>query len=355
MTGYLILENGEIFEGERIGYNLDCAMELVTNNSNIGYMETLTDPNYFGEGVVMSYPLVGNCGIILEDFESEKIWLSALFINEAPEFESNSYTKFNFEKYLRDYKIPGLSNMDVKKLSEIINKEGRVKAYLTSNINNIDNILEEIKKYKIENAISQVSTSSIKIYGKNKSKKVAILDLGFKHNIVNSLLKRDVCTIIYPYNTTFEKILSSKPDGILISNGPGNPIEYKEQINTIKELVKSDIPILGIGLGHELLALANSFEIENLPKPHIGINYIIKNAKTNKLYVTSQNLRYCVKRESIKNNLAEENYICLEDKTNIGLAYKNKNILSVGFEPEGAPGPNDTLFIFDDFINKLRS
>ena len=352
MTGYLILENGEIFEGERIGYNADAVMELVLNDENFGYIETITDPSYYGQGIVFSYPLIGNYGIVPEYCESDGIWVQGIFIQEIAEFESNVPSKINFDKYLRDLKIPGLCGIDVKKIESIIKSEGTLNAYLTSTINNIDTIMEKIKNYRIENPVKQVTSKQIRVYGRGKEKRIALLDYGFKHSIVNSLLKRNVEIHIFPANTSAEVILNSNPDGIVISNGPGNPEKF-ENLNSVKKLLDKDIPILGIGLGHQVIAISSGFKTKKLKYGHRGINYTVKDLRRNRIYVTSQNHQYVVDEDTVKPNVADILYRNLCDNTIAGLVYKNKNVLTVQFEPEACPGPLDTNFIFDNFIKKI--
>ena len=353
MTGYLILENGEIFEGERIGYNLDTAMELVINDENIGYCESITDPSYFGQGILFTFPLIGNYGMILDDCESNNVWASAILIQEVAEFESNAKSKVNFDKFLRDYKVPGLAGLDVKKISNIIKTEGTLKAFLTSSINNIDEIMKIIKDYNIENSVQNVTSKQKKIYGRGKEKRIAILDLGFKHGIVNAFLKRNVEVDTFPAYSYAEEILAVKPDGIVISNGPGNPNDLDKIIKNIKKLLDSKIPILGIGLGHELIAISYGFEIEKLKYGHRGNDYVVKDIRRNRLYVTSQNHEYVVSEKTVKKDIADILYKNISDNTIAGLFYKTNNAFTVQFEPEGCPGPLDTGFIFDNFIKKI--
>ena len=178
MVGYLVLENGEIFEGERIGVTKDIVCEVVFNTSMVGYIETFTDPSYLGQGIVMTYPFIGNYGVMPEDYESDKIYAKAIFVHEVADFESNFRSKSNLEKFLRDYKIPGLSGINTRKLTRMLRDAGTMKGYLTSNIDNIDDIMQKIKEYKIENPVEYVTCRQAKTYGKGKSKKVAVLDCG---------------------------------------------------------------------------------------------------------------------------------------------------------------------------------
>ncbi len=351
MIGYLVLENGEIFEGERIGYTVDTACEVVFNTGMAGYIETFTDPSYAGQGIVMTYPLIGNYGVIPEDYESDRIWAKAVFIHEIAEFESNFRTKFNLDKLLRDFKIPGLSNVNTRKLTKTLRDAGTMKGYITSNINNMDEIMNKIEKYEILNIVDKVTSKEIRTYGKGKEKKVALMDYGFKHNIVNSLLKRGAEVTVFPADTPAEKVIEMKPDGIMLSNGPGNPEDCEFQIKNVKKLYNTDIPILGICLGHQLMGIANGAKTAKLKYGHRGPNHPVKDLKENRVYITSQNHGYYILEDSIDKKTAEVSHINLNDNTVEGLRYKNKKIFTVQFHPEACPGPQDTAYIFDEFFD----
>lgn len=354
MIGYLVLENGEIFEGDRIGDTItDTACEVVFNTGMAGYLETFTDPSYAGQGIVMTYPLIGNYGVIPEDFESEKIWAKAVFIHEIAEFESNFRKKDGLNKFLRDYKIPGLTNINTRKLTKILRDHGTMKGFITSNIDNMPEIMKNIEKYQVGNVVKEVTSKSIMCYGKNFEKQIILMDYGFKHNIVNSFLKREVGVKVCPSNTHIDKILDLNPDGILLSNGPGDPERAQEEIEIVKKLYQTDIPILGICLGHQLMALANGFKTAKLKYGHRGPNHPVKDLSTGKVNITSQNHGYYVLEESINSQIAEVSHINLNDNTVEGITYKNKKIKTVQFHPEACPGPQDTSYIFDEFINIL--
>ena len=353
MIGYLVLENGDIFEGERIGYNVDTACEVVFNTGMVGYIETFTDPSYAGQGIVMTYPLIGNYGIIPEDSESDKIWAKAIFIHDLAEFESNFRTKQNLDKFLKDFRVPGLTNVNTRKLTKVLRNSGTRKGYLTSNISNMNEIKERIKAYTVGNVVDLVTSREIKTYGKGKNKRVALLDYGFKHNIVNSLLKRDVEVTVFPANTTAEKIIAFKPDGIMLSNGPGDPKDCEFQIRNLKRLYEQNIPILGICLGHQLMGIATGAKTAKLKYGHRGPNHPVKDLKKDRVYITSQNHGYYILEESVNPKIAEVSHINLNDRTVEGLKYKNKNISTVQFHPEACPGPEDTAYIFDDFVKSL--
>lgn len=353
MIGYLVLENGEIFEGERIGYTMDTACEVVFNTGMAGYIETFTDPSYAGQGIVMTYPLIGNYGVIPEDTESDRIWAKAVFIHELADFESNFRTKYNLDKFLRDYKVPGLANINTRRLTKILRDAGTMKGYITSNISNMEDIMKKIKEYEVGNVVEEVTSKDVKVYGKGKTKKVALMDYGFKHNIVNSLLKRDCEVTVFPANTPAEKIIAMKPDGIMLSNGPGDPETCIFQIRNVKKLYGTDIPILGICLGHQLMGLATGAKTAKLKYGHRGPNHPVKDLKEGRVHITSQNHGYYILEDSVDKKIAEVSHINLNDGTVEGLRYKNKKIFTVQFHPEACPGPEDTAYIFDEFVEML--
>ncbi len=348
MVGYLVLENGEIFEGERIGFNADTPCEVVFNTSMVGYIETLTDPSYYGQGIVMTYPLIGNYGVMPEDYESDGIFAKAVFVHEVADFESNFRSKFNFDKFLRDNKVPGLTNVNTRKLVRMLRDNGTMKGYLTSNISNIDEIMKKIKDYHIESAVSKVTSKQVQMYGRGKEKKVAVIDYGVKHNLINSLLKRNCEVTVFPASTGADKILAMNPDGVMLSNGPGDPADYDAQIKVVKRLYDSGVPILGIAFGHQLMGLANGFEIGKLKYGHRGPNHPVKDIRKDIVHITNQNHGYYIIEESIKKEIAEVSHINLNDGTNEGLRYKNKKIFTIQFYPE------DADYIYDEFMETMK-
>ena len=347
MVGYLVLENGEIFKGERIGYNRDVVCEVVFNTSMSGYIETFTDPSYAGQGIVMTYPLIGNYGIIPEDCESDRIWAKAVFVHEIADFESNFRSKVNIDKWLRDSGVPGLTWINTRKLTKLLRDHGTMRGYLTSDLSNLEEIKTKIKEYEFKNVVEEVTSKEVKVYGKGKEKRIALIDYGFKHNIVNSLLKRNAEVVVFPATSTAEQIMSVNPDGIMLSNGPGNPEDCMFQIRTVKKLFDSGIPIFGICLGHQLLALANGFKSAKLKYGHRGPNHPVKDLQSGKVFITSQNHGYYILEGSIDKNIASVSHINLNDGTVEGIRYKGKKVFTVQFHPEAAPGPQDTAFLFD--------
>jgi carbamoyl-phosphate synthase small subunit len=353
VKGYLVLANGQIFEGEKIGSKKNTACEVVFNTGMAGYIETFTDPSYAGQGIVMTYPLIGNYGIIHQDIESKKIWAKAVFIHELAEYESNFRTEGTLESFLIENDIPGLKNVNTRKLTKLLRDNGTMKGYITDDISDLRKIHEEIEKYEVGNVVEEVTCKKQEKYNEKAEKQVALVDYGYKKNILNSLLKRGVGVTVYPATTTAEEILKANPDGIMLSNGPGNPEDCKFQIENVKKLYDSDVPIFGICLGHQLMGLATGAKTAKLKYGHRGPNHPVKDLETRRVYVTSQNHGYYILETSIDKEIAEVSHINLNDRTVEGIKYKNKNIFTVQFHPEACPGPEDTAYLFDKFIEMI--
>lgn len=352
MRGYLLLENGEIFEGERIGYNKDTCLEVVFNTSMAGYLKVFTDPSYASQGVVMTYPLIGNYGVIPEDMESKKVWVSAVFIHELAETASNFRKTKDLEEYLTENEVPGLKNINTRKLTKILRNNGTMRGKITSDITNKEEIIKEIKSYKPTNLVGMASSKRPYITGEG-DKKIALLDFGCKENIIRELVKRNCTVYVFPHDSSKKTILECNPDGIVLSNGPGDPEDCKIGIETVKELYNTEIPILGICLGHQLMGLATGAKTAKLKYGHRGPNHPVKDLKTDRVYITSQNHGYYITEDSIDRNKAEVSHINLNDGTVEGLRYKNKKIFTVQFHPEACPGPEDCSYIFDEFLEQV--
>lgn len=352
MKGYLVLENEEIFEGERIGAEIDSVSEIVFNTSMTGYLEILTDPSYAGQGIVFTYPLIGNYGIITNDVESRAIWAKALFIHEEAELSSNFRREKDLNEYLIENNIPGLKNINTRKLTKILRNHGTMRGKLTSDISDMNTILKEIKEYTFPNVVGTVSNKHIREFGEGKHK-IALIDFGCKQNIIRSLVNRDCTVTVFPQDVSSNTILEQNFEGIVLSNGPGDPEDCKIAIENIKSLYKSDIPIMGICLGHQLMALATGSKTAKLKYGHRGPNHPVKELKTGRIYITSQNHGYYVKEDSLNPKIAEVSYINVNDGTVEGLDYKNKKIFTVQFHPEACPGPQDCGYLFDRFIDML--
>lgn len=353
MKGYLVLENGSVFSGERIGANVDAICEVVFNTSMTGYLEIFTDPSYAGQGVVMTYPLIGNYGLTKEDQESRKPWVEAVFVHEIAEMESNFRSKMHILKFLEENGIPGLQGINTRSLTKMLRQAGTMKGKITNDISNIENILEEIKNYEISNLVEKVTSNEFYKVGNGKTK-IALLDFGAKQNIINSLLHRDCEVTVFPQDTHYSKILAGEFQGIVLSNGPGNPEDCIVAIENIKKLYESNMPILGICLGHQLMGLATGAETYKLKYGHRGPNHPVKDLKTGRVCITSQNHGYAIKDDSINPKIAEISHININDGTVEGLCYIGKNIMTVQYHPEACPGPEDSSYLFDEFLDIVR-
>ncbi|MDP4132716.1 MAG: carbamoyl phosphate synthase small subunit [Bacillota bacterium] len=351
MNRYLILENGSIFKGKAFGADKEVIAEIVFTTAMTGYIETLTDKSYTGQAVVQTFPLIGNYGVISEDTESEKPRVSAYVVREWCEFPSNFRCEKTLDAYLKENDITGLYGIDTRALTKILREHGTMNGIITDNPK-VD--LDKIKSYRICEPVAEVSTKEAFLVKSEKSRyTVAMLDFGKKDNILKSLLKRDCDVWVLPYNTSPEIVMKYKPDGIFLTNGPGDPSDNKEVIENLKKLSDEKIPTMGICLGHQLLALAHGFSTSKLKYGHRGANQPVKNLKTGNVYISSQNHGYAVVSESIDEKIADELFININDRTNEGLSYKNNLAFSVQFHPEACPGPKDTNFLFDDFINLM--
>lgn len=355
MKGYLILENGQIFDGEKIGYEKEAICEIVFNTSMTGYLEIFTDPSYSGQGVVMTYPLIGNYGLTIEDQESKKPWVEAVFVHEIAEVESNFRSKLHLEKFLKYNKIPGLQGINTRKLTKVLRDNGSMKGMLTDNTENINEKIEKIKNYKVTKLVEKVTSKEIYEIGDGKVR-IGLLDFGSKQNIINSLLKRECTVTVFPQNTDAEVILSKNFDGLVLSNGPGDPAECETAILNIQKIYKSeyDKPILGICLGHQLMGLATGCKTYKLKYGHRGPNHPVKNLSKERVFITSQNHGYAIDEKSVNPEIAEISDINLNDGTVEGLKYKKKDIYTVQFHPEACPGPEDSQFIFDEYLERVK-
>ncbi len=353
-TAYLILENGQIFEGLSFGAAGDITGEIVFTTGMTGYLETLTDPSYYGQIVLQTFPLIGNYGIIPSDFESNFIGASAYIVKYPCQDPSNFRSEGSLDIFLRQKNIVGLYGIDTRAVTKIIRENGVMNGKITSKKPEQAD-LTEIKSYKIENAVESVSTTEILQHKTDNPKyKVALLDFGFKHNIERELIKRGCDVWVFPHNSTLADISAIKPDGIMLSNGPGDPADNPIIIENLKEIIKSQIPIFGICLGHQLLALANGFKTHKLKYGHRGANQPVKDLMSGRVYISSQNHGYAVTSDSIDSSIADEWFINVNDKTCEGIVYKNAPVMSVQFHPEACAGPLDTAFLFDKFIENVE-
>ena len=353
MKAYLILENGMIFTGESIGSKKEIISELVFNTSMIGYLEVLTDPSYAGQAVCMTYPLIGNYGVCYEDEESIRPRLDGFIVRELSKMASNFRCEDTLGNFLLKYDIPGICGIDTRQLTKLLRESGTMNCMITTNDNyDIDEVISRLKKYTTGNVVERV-TCNEKYVLEGKGKNVALLDLGAKKNIARSLNKRGCNVTVYPAQTSAAEILSSNPDGIMLSNGPGDPAVCTDIIEEIKKLYESDVPIFAICLGHQLMALAAGGRTKKMKYGHRGGNHPVKDLKTGRVYISSQNHGYMVDTDSIDSSVAVPAFVNVNDNTNEGLEYIGKNIFTVQFHPEACPGPQDSEYLFDRFIEMM--
>lgn len=302
----------------------------------------------------MTYPLIGNYGVCLEDAESDRPWHSAFIVREISRMSSNFRREEELEAYLKEHDIPGICGVDTRAITKILREDGCMGGMVTTNPDyNLDEILPKLKAYRVTNAVKTV-TRKEKTHVAGDGPKVALLDLGTKKNIIRSLSKRGCDVTVYPAFTSAEEILGDQPDGIMLSNGPGDPKECTEIIKEIKKLYDSDVPIFAICLGHQLMALATGADTEKMRWGHRGGNHPVKELATGRVYISSQNHGYVIKNESIPKDVAEVSFINVNDRTIEGLNYKNKKIRTVQFHPEACPGPQDTAYLFDEFLDVMK-
>lgn len=345
---YICLANGDIFEGKSFGAKGEVTGELVFTTGMGGYIETLTDPSYFGQIVMQTFPLIGNYGFIDDDMECEKSAVKAYIVREYCDAPSNFRCGKTLEQYLTENNIVGVYDVDTREITKTIREYGVMNAVITTNPSTVD--MDKLKAYKVENAVKSVSSQKPYMSGSDEHKfNVVLIDYGTKKNIVRELNKRGCNVAVVPYNTKADDILSLDPDGIMLSNGPGDPEENVEAIEELKKLVGKK-PIFAICLGHQLLALSQGAETSKLKYGHRGVNQPVKNLETGRTYITSQNHGYAVENDTVEKTGGKISYINANDSTCEGIDYPDKKAFSVQFHPEACSGPHDTRFIFDKFI-----
>lgn len=347
MNAKLILENHMIFEGKAFGYLHECMGEVVFNTGMTGYQEVLTDPSYYGQIVTMTYPLIGNYGINLEDIESDSPKVRGFIVREKSNYPNNFRCELELDNYLDANKILGLEGIDTRALTKVLRNSGTMKGIivLENSSYSEDDIDAKLASFSNKDAVRTVSTK--KVYNiKNKGKKVAVIDYGVKSNILRNFLKRGCDLTVFPCDAKAEEILAINPDLIFLSNGPGDPMDMEDSIKEIRILVEQK-PVVGICLGHQLLAIAFGGETGKLKFGHRGCNHPVKNLLQDRVHITSQNHGYYV---TVLPENFEVTHISMNDDTIEGMRCKNKPVFSVQFHPEASPGPVDSEYIFDEFL-----
>ena len=353
MDGLIYLEDGTVYWGKGFGYKGTATGEIVFNTSMTGYQEILTDPSYAGQIINMTYPLIGNYGVNQEENESQKIHARGLVVKVISETPSNYKSTKNLNQWLNEMQVTGVYDVDTRSITRKVRKEGTMKCVISNEEVNLDIIREICEGNTLkQDLMKSVGTKEV-VHIEGSSYKVAVWDFGIKSNIIESLKKRNCDITIFPYNAKLQDIKSINPDGLLLSNGPGDPKESVEAINEIRKLIL-DIPTFGICLGHQLLALAVGGDTYKLQYGHRGSNHGVYDKNSGKAYITSQNHGFAVKAESVILKGMDATHINLNDGTIEGMRHNSLPFFSVQFHPEASPGPHDTAYLFDDFIKLME-
>lgn len=347
--GYLILQDGQVFEGVRFGAETDTVGELVFTTGMCGYVEILTDPSYAGQIVMQTYPLIGNYGIIREDFEGA-CCVKGYVVREYCDTPSNFRTDCDLDTYLKEQGVPGLCGVDTRELTRIIREHGVMNAAICDEI---PADLTPIKTYAITGVVEAVSCKEPDRYQAEGEERfrVSLLDYGAKRNIVRELQKRGCTVTVLPATTSAEEILAADPDGVMLSNGPGDPAENTYQIEQIRKLL-GKVPMFGICLGHQLTALAAGGSTYKLKYGHRGVNQPVRDLNGVRTYITSQNHGYAVDGDTVK--LGKVRFVNANDGTCEGIDYPELKAFTVQFHPEACTGPKDTSFLFDQFVELMK-
>ena len=350
----LIFEDGTEYLGYGFGADRDAVCEIVFNTSMAGYQEIVSDPSYTDQAIVMSYPLIGNYGITDEDFESKMLNLGALIVREVNEFPSNFRFTRTLSELLEENDVPGIYGIDTRKLVRSIRDIGSRKVLITGIETSTEEGISILKNTELRHDAVQRCSCKKRWYARTSNPKfnVVAIDCGMKMNIVRELNHHGCNVTVVPYNTSSEEIMAMTPDGVFISNGPGDPEDVKEVIETLKN-IHGKVPMFGICLGHQLIALSYGAKTYKLKFGHRGGNHPVKDLKTGKIEITSQNHSYAVDDKSVEGTGLEVSHINLLDNTVEGLCSEKDKVFSVQYHPESAPGPQDSTYLFDRFISNM--
>ncbi len=354
----LVLQDGTVFNGSSCGAIGTATGEIAFNTGMTGYQEIFTDPSYYGQVCIMTPSHIGNYGVHAAEVESTTIKIAGLVCKNFSSFASRYGEIESLQKYFeRDGKV-GICNVDTRALVRYIRQKGAMNCIISSDNLNIEDLKKQLSKVPLMDGLelsSKVCTRDAYYAGdETSSNKVAVIDYGVKQNIIRCLVERGAYVKVYPMDATLEDIVNWEPDGILLSNGPGDPSVMHSSIDLVKRLVETNIPIFGICLGHQILALSQGLKTEKMHNGHRGINHPIKNLVTGKCEVTSQNHGFVVSAQSVSSNkLIDVTHVHLNDQTVAGISIKNKKVFSVQYHPEASPGPHDSRYLFDQFMENI--
>ncbi|MBK9333436.1 MAG: glutamine-hydrolyzing carbamoyl-phosphate synthase small subunit [Ignavibacteria bacterium] len=356
--GKLVLENGVIFEGTLFGYKGNASGEVVFNTSLTGYQEILTDPSYSGQVIIMTYPLIGNYGVNETDIESEKIQAAGLVVGNYEDEWSNYEGSHSLDNYLKKFRITGIFGIDTRALTKMIRSEGAMKGIISDDSSSDKNLLEKVLKSPSMSGLDLVkkvtTPNSYTLKSKKPKYRIAVYDFGIKKNILREFLKFNTELKIFSADADHREVLDYKPHGIFLSNGPGDPGAVSYAIENIKNLIPTKIPIFGICLGHQLIAHALEGKTYKLKFGHRGGNHPVKNLDKNRIEITAQNHGFAVDENSLNTETVKITHTNLYDNTNEGLRHRKFPVMSVQYHPEASPGPNDSKYLFEEFMSIVQ-
>ena len=388
MRAYLILADGHVFAGTSIGSRREVISEIVFNTSMTGYEEVLTDPSYSGQAVCMTYPLIGNYGICYSDQESLRPYMDGYIVHELSRLPSNFRSSDTIQNFLKRYNVPGVAGIDTRALTKILRESGTMNGMITTDGSRLtedgkpaEGVLEQIRAYRTGCEVEKVSCTDVEFWpatdekigcitspayenaepnqpavGKKTGRKyrVALMDFGVKYNIIRSLNERGCDVTVYPAWTKAEEVLKDNPDGIMLTNGPGDPADCPNEIREVKKLYDSDVPIYAICMGHQLMALATGATTKKMKYGHRGGNHPVKDLETGRVYITSQNHGYAVDEKSLAGLPLVVTHRNVNDDTVEGMRHTELPIFSVQFHPEASPGPEGNTYLFDEFVDMIK-
>lgn len=350
----LLLEDGTVFLGEGFGAAKTMSGEIIFNTSMTGYQEIISDPAYYGQIVMLTYPLVGNYGINRDDFEAVNPLISGLVVKEVSKHPSNFRVDETLDDYLKAHDIPGIAGIDTRRLMRHIRRNGTLKGSITTIDQPVSEIVAHLQDLDNDkNLVKEIAIQKPYVIP-GRGKRVVVVDLGMKHGILRSLTNKNCHITVVPYNYTAQQILRLKPDGIVITSGPGNPNNVPETIAMVKDIL-GKIPLFSIGLGHQIFALASGAKVEKMAMGHHGASYPVKDLCLDRTMMTTQNHQFEVVKESLEKTELHISHININDQTIEGLQHKSDPAFSVQFYPEGTPGQDDATYIFDDFFQMMTN
>ncbi len=356
MKATLILANGAVFRGDAIGAVEDRVCEMVFNTSMTGYQEILTDPSYAGQGVVMSYPLMGNYGVNHEDNESAHPWAEALVVRHLSPVGSNFRCEGSLGSYLSENHIVGIEGVDTRALTKLLRSQGTMNGMITCAEHfHVREVMDKLAAYRVSGTVERVTRARAEVFPATGGRKlrVALMDYGVKQNMIECLRKRGCEVTVFPAHTPAGDVLGGGFDGVMLSNGPGDPADNVDIIREVRALYDSSIPLFAVCLGHQLLALATGAKTHKMVFGHRGGNHPVKDLEAGRCFITSQNHGYVVDADSVDPAVARVSHLNVNDNTVEGLKYKRPRCFTVQFHPEASPGPEDTEYLFDRFIASM--